>query len=168
MSLLLGVRRRSAPGIRGGGIVLAAAGEPDAPGLGRPREGPAGRRVSSEGRSAMQCRACRGPASGLCRRCGGSYCARHGGVWRRLPTCADCFEGGRLDSIIVAALVAGIGAFVLLYSLTRDLREHFSDGLLAVTAAAVFGLSAWSLSCAYRPNPWADRSGDEKPREPEL
>ena len=37
------------------------------------------------------CKSCSQPASGACRKCGGFYCAKHGGVKSYGPLCSACY-----------------------------------------------------------------------------
>ena len=109
----------------------------------------------------MQCKTCQGPASGACRRCGGFYCAKHGGITRGGPICAQCFEKGRGAYYLPAGLLAGIGAFSLFLLGTPVARTTNDKVGLSLMMLVFFTLAVLVVREGIRPNPWADRTGDE-------
>jgi hypothetical protein len=111
----------------------------------------------------MHCKTCHGPASGACRLCGGFYCAKHGGVWRRGPICALCFENVRRKSARGTVIMAGLGAVILSAGIIGAIIGRAGGIVLmaAIVALFVCGPAVLVLQEANRPNPWADRPRDE-------
>jgi len=105
----------------------------------------------------MQCKVCQGAASGTCRGCGSTYCAKHGGgSFVSGPICADCFEKNRHYLANRTVTVAGIGAFFLL---TGSQSDHPWPQI--VMALVFLGAAVCLLWESHRTNPWADRTRDE-------
>jgi hypothetical protein len=104
----------------------------------------------------MQCKVCGGPATGICRSCDGPYCAQHGGgVLPGWTTCAECFAKIHPKLAFAAIFATGLGVLTLLVA------RWVGFWSFAILAPWFFGVAAWLLYGATRPNPWADRTGDE-------
>ena len=71
------------------------------------------RRIKALPRSLMKCKVCQEEATAACVKCGGFYCARHGGRSFFGPRCVPCYDGWRPMLIIGAILQVGAGIFIL-------------------------------------------------------